>query len=199
LPALASAPGLTLTWSSPDGPARTATLLPQPQALPCPARPASNGSGRTTSSVRYQHRTDPRQPVSAADPLDPVNPCLWPGPGRLGQHPRFECPKRGSGRQIVSQDNLHINQIRSTPGAHGDPICTPGLVIAEDPPAAQSGGFVRGLRRRPTPLRDRERLCAKVGGSAPEMADVRGGIPRRAEPGPCCWARMSNASGWAWR
>jgi hypothetical protein len=31
----------------------------------------------------------------------------------------------------------------STPGAHSDPICTPGLVIAEDPPAAPIGGSVR--------------------------------------------------------
>ena len=61
------------------------------------------------------------------------------------------------------------------------------------------GGSVRGPRRRPTPLRDRKRLCVKVGGSAPEMADVRDGIPRRAEPGPCHWARMPNASGWAQR
>jgi hypothetical protein len=29
-------------------------------------------------------------------------------------------------------------------GAHSDPICTLGLVIAEDPPAAQSGGYLRG-------------------------------------------------------
>ena len=29
---------------------------------------------------------------------------------------------------------------RSVPGAHSDPICTLGLVIAEDPPAANSGG-----------------------------------------------------------
>jgi hypothetical protein len=35
---------------------------------------------------------------------------------------------------------LHINQIRATPGAHSDPICTPGLMIAEDPPTAQNGG-----------------------------------------------------------
>jgi hypothetical protein len=40
---------------------------------------------------------------------------------------------------LAPHDHLHINQIRSTPGAHSDPIWTPGLVIAEDPPAAQAG------------------------------------------------------------
>lgn len=49
--------------------------------------------------------------------------------------------------QIILQKNalgnvLHINQIRATPGAHSDPICTSRLMIAEDPPTAQSGGSV---------------------------------------------------------
>jgi hypothetical protein len=34
----------------------------------------------------------------------------------------------------------YFRQIRSVPGAYSDPICTLGLVIAEDPSAAQSGG-----------------------------------------------------------
>ena len=33
-----------------------------------------------------------------------------------------------------------VDQIRAAQGAHNDPICTPGLMIAEDPPSAQSGG-----------------------------------------------------------
>jgi hypothetical protein len=34
-------------------------------------------------------------------------------------------------------------QIRATPGAHSEPICTPGLVIAEDPPTTPNGGSAR--------------------------------------------------------
>jgi hypothetical protein len=44
------------------------------------------------------------------------------------------------GESIYGIATHSLRQIRSTSGAHSDPVCTLGLVIAEDPSAAQSGG-----------------------------------------------------------
>jgi len=41
---------------------------------------------------------------------------------------------------MLRVSNAAMWQIRSTSGVHSDPICTLGLVIAEDPSAVQSGG-----------------------------------------------------------
>jgi hypothetical protein len=40
----------------------------------------------------------------------------------------------------------HNLQTWSTPATHSDPICTPGLVIVEDPPTVPNGGSGGGYR-----------------------------------------------------
>jgi hypothetical protein len=62
---------------------------------------------------------------------------LAPVPADRGGQPSSACKF-----VLVGLAN-HAGPDGTTPGAHRDPICTAGLVIAENPPAAQSGGDTR--------------------------------------------------------
>ena len=84
-------------------------------------------------------------------------------------------------------------QIWSAPGARGDPVCTPGRVIAEDPPAARAGvgitsgrAFVTEGEAAAGPWHAEG--AGQIGGSvflAPGGAgDPLGGVPARLDLPP---------------
>jgi hypothetical protein len=119
LPALASAPGLTPNLEQPRRPGTHGNLAAADSALPGPA-----GMKRLRSNHLVREIPAPHWPAAARwSPADPhlAHPYPLPGPGRSGQQPRFECPKRGSGRQIVSKDNFISTRTVGPPASRSAP------------------------------------------------------------------------------